>query len=115
MPRSHLSGAGLQACLLWLLLWPALTAGQEFALTLTGDSIITQRLSVYEADPKFMAAVSAVRDGNAAFTNLEMLFHNYEPPPSAQSGGTWMAADPALFKELRWIGFTLFEIGRAHV
>ena len=89
-------------------------AAQDFTLTLTGDSIITQRLSVYQRDPKFMAAVNAVREGDAAFTNLEILFHNYEPPPAAQSGGTWLRADPALFKELQWIGFNLFAAANNH-
>lgn len=87
---------------------------QEFTLTLTGDSIITQRLSVYQRDVKFMAAVNAVRDGDAAFTNLEILFHNYESPPAAQSGGTWLRAEPSLFHELQWIGFNLFAAANNH-
>ncbi len=87
---------------------------QDFTLTLTGDSIITQRLSVYERDPKFTAAVNAVREGDARFTNLEILFHNYDAPPSAQSGGTWLAAEPSLFKELQWIGFNLFATANNH-
>lgn len=90
------------------------TLAQDFTLTLTGDSIITQRLSVYEQDPKFMAVVNAVREGDARFTNLEILFHNYEAPPSAQSGGTWLAAEPSLFKELQWIGFNLFATANNH-
>lgn len=89
-------------------------AAQDFSLTLTGDSIITQRLSIYQPDPRFMAAVNAVREGDAAFTNLEILFHNYEAPPSAQSGGTWLRAEPFLFKELQWIGFNLFGAANNH-
>ena len=42
-------------------------AAQDFTLTLTGDSIITQRLAVYQRDARFLAAVSAVREGDAAF------------------------------------------------
>lgn len=87
---------------------------QEFSLTLSGDSIITQRLSVYQRDGRFMAAVNAVREGDAAFTNLEILFHNYEPPPAAQSGGTWLRAEPSLFRELQWIGFNLFATANNH-
>lgn len=97
----------------WLCAAPC-GAAQEFTLTLTGDSIITQRLRVYARDARFMAAVNAVREGDAAFTNLEILFHNYESPPAAQSGGTWLRADPALFRELEWIGFNLFAAANNH-
>ncbi len=37
-----------------------------------------------------------------AFTNLEMLFHDYQPYPMHESGGTYMRAEPALLKELVW-------------
>ncbi len=97
-----------------LLCFSALGAAQDFALTLTGDSIITQRLSAYQQNPKFMAVVNAVREGDAAFTNLEILFHQYEAPPAAQSGGTWLAAEPYLFKELQWMGFNLFATANNH-
>ncbi len=108
-----LRGAACFLCA-WLGLGTAFLPAQDFALTLTGDSIITQRLSVYQQDPKFMAVLNAVRDGDAAFTNLEILFHNFDVPPSAQSGGTWMAAEPYLFKELQWIGFNLFAAANNH-
>jgi poly-gamma-glutamate synthesis protein (capsule biosynthesis protein) len=97
-----------------LLAVPRYAGAQDFAVTLTGDSIITQRLSVYQREARFMEAVNAVRDGDVAFTNLEILFHNYEAPPAAQSGGTWLRAEPALFKELQWIGFNLFGAANNH-
>ena len=97
-----------------LAVFPRSASAQDFAVTLTGDSIITQRLSVYQRDPKFMSVVDAVRNGDAAFTNLEILFHNDEAPPAAQSGGTWLRADPTLFKELQWIGFNLFAAANNH-
>jgi poly-gamma-glutamate synthesis protein (capsule biosynthesis protein) len=93
---------------------PRTGCAQGFAVTLTGDSIITQRLSVHQPDAKFMSVVNAVRDGDVAFTNLEILFHNYEAPPAAQSGGTWLRAEPALFKDLQWIGFNLFGAANNH-
>jgi poly-gamma-glutamate synthesis protein (capsule biosynthesis protein) len=61
-----------------------------------------------------MTVVNAVHEGDAAFTNLEILFQNYEAPPSAQSGGTWLRAEPYLFKELQWIGFNLFATANNH-
>ena len=50
----------------------------DVAFALTGDSIITRRLSVY-AEPAFMRIINLIRGADVAFTNLEMLFHDYEP------------------------------------
>ncbi|MEZ5288178.1 MAG: CapA family protein [Vicinamibacterales bacterium] len=80
-------------------------------LALTGDSIIVQPLSPH-VEPEFTRLIDLVRGADAAFTNLEMLFHDYEPYPSTQSGGTYMRADPALAKEIVWAGFDL--VGQAN-
>src|SRR2546427_7575109 len=74
---------------------------------LTGDSIITRRLSVYQ-EPEFTGLIDLVRGADVAFTNLEMLFHDYESYPMNESGGAWMRADPALAREGSWAGFDLF-------
>ncbi len=84
---------------------------QGFSLALTGDSIITRRLSVY-AEPAFTRIIELVRGADAAFTNLEMLFHDYEPYASAASGGTYMRAEPSLMKDIVWAGFDM--VGRAN-
>ena len=84
---------------------------QDFVLALAGDSIITRRLSVY-SEPAFTRVIELIRGADAAFTNLEMLFHDYEPYASAASGGTYMRADPALMKDIVWAGFDM--VGRAN-
>ena len=66
----------------------------DFSFALTGDSIITRKLSVYN-EPAFMRIIELVRGADVAFTNLEMLFHDYEPYAAAASGGTYMRAEPA--------------------
>ena len=86
-----------------------LTADEEFTMALTGDSIITRRLSVYE-EPEFLQMIELLRTADMAFTNLEMVFHNYEPYPMAESGGTWMRADPALAKDLSWAGIGIVKL-----
>jgi poly-gamma-glutamate synthesis protein (capsule biosynthesis protein) len=43
-----------------------------------------------------------------------MLFHDYEPYPSTQSGGTYMRADPALAKEIVWAGFDMVARANNH-
>jgi len=84
-----------------------------FTMALTGDSIITRRLSVYE-EPEFLKMVELIRSADVAFTNLEMLFHDYEPFPMHQSGGTYMRAESALAKELAWAGFDMVSRANNH-
>src|SRR5207245_3787228 len=76
-------------------------------------SIITMKLSIH-TDPQFTKMIDLIRGADAAFTNLEMLFHDYEPYPSTQSGGTYMRADPALAKELVWAGFDMVARANNH-
>jgi poly-gamma-glutamate synthesis protein (capsule biosynthesis protein) len=92
---------------------PASSPAAGFTLALTGDSIITRRLSVYD-EPAFRRLIDIVRGADAAFTNLEMLFHDYEPYPMNESGGTYMRAEPALVKELVWAGFDLVSRANNH-
>lgn len=82
-------------------------------LALTGDSIITRRISVY-TEPAFTRLIALVRGADAAFTNIEMLFHDYEMFPMNESGGTYMRAEPALAKELAWAGFDLGSLANNH-
>lgn len=84
-----------------------------FAMALTGDSIITRRISVY-TEPAHTKLFDLVRGADASFTNLEMLFHDYEPYPMNESGGTYMRAEPALLKELVWAGFDMVSMANNH-
>ncbi len=89
------------------------TAAEPFAMALTGDSIITRKLSVYD-EPEYLRMIELIRSADVAFTNLEMLFHDYEPYPMAESGGTWMRADPALADDLAWAGFDMVSRANNH-
>ncbi|MEW6319544.1 MAG: CapA family protein [Acidobacteriota bacterium] len=96
--------------------WSSLSAQpapSSFTMALTGDSIITRRLSVH-AEPAFTKMIELIRGADAAFTNLEMLFHDYEPYAMNESGGTYMRAEPALAKELAWAGFDLVARANNH-
>ncbi|MGH7428231.1 MAG: CapA family protein, partial [Candidatus Methylomirabilaceae bacterium] len=84
-----------------------------FTLALAGDAIITRRLSPYR-EPEFVRLIDLIRGADAAFTNLEMLFHDYEPYPMHESGGTYMRAEPALAAELVWAGFDLVSLANNH-
>jgi poly-gamma-glutamate capsule biosynthesis protein CapA/YwtB (metallophosphatase superfamily) len=58
--------------------------------------------------------IDLIRGADVACTNLEMLFHNYEPYPSTESGGTYMRADPSMAKELVWAGFDMVARANNH-
>ena len=85
----------------------------RFTMALTGDSIITRRLSVF-TEPEHTRLFDLVRGADAAFTNLEMLFHDYEPYPMNERGGTYMRAEPSLLKELVWAGFDMVSRANNH-
>jgi poly-gamma-glutamate capsule biosynthesis protein CapA/YwtB (metallophosphatase superfamily) len=84
-----------------------------FTMALTGDSLITMKLSVH-TDPAFLEMIDVIRGADVAFTNLEMLLHDYEVFPSTQSGGTYMRADPSIAKELVWAGFDMVARANNH-
>jgi poly-gamma-glutamate synthesis protein (capsule biosynthesis protein) len=88
-------------------------ADKPFSMALTGDSIITRPLSVY-GEPEFLEMIELIRGADVAFTNLEMLFHDYEPYPMATSGGTYMRGDPVLAEELAWAGFDMVARANNH-
>jgi poly-gamma-glutamate capsule biosynthesis protein CapA/YwtB (metallophosphatase superfamily) len=85
----------------------------EMSFALTGDSIITRKLSVYD-EPAFLRVINLIRSADVAFTNLEMLFHDYEPYAMSASGGTYMRAEPALVNELVWAGFDMVARANNH-
>lgn len=105
---------------LCLISWPTSPAAAQparnedsYTMALTGDSIITRRLSVYE-EPEFLEMIGLIRGADVAFTNIEMLFHNYETYPMSQSGGTYMRAEPELVRELVWAGFDIGSLANNH-
>jgi len=110
MPRRAI----LVALAVAVLATPALTQSPpSFTMALTGDSIITRRISVY-TEPAHTRLFDLIRGADASFTNLEMLFHDYEPYAMNESGGTYMRAEPPLLKELVWAGFDLVSMANNH-
>jgi len=82
-------------------------------MALVGDAIITRPFSQYK-EPEFTRMIELLRDADVSFANLEMLFHDYEPYPMHESGGTWMRAEPALAKQLTWAGIDIVGMANNH-
>jgi len=86
----------------------------RLTFALTGDAIISQRLSPF-TEPEYLRMIEIIRSADLAFTNLEVLFHNYEEGyPATHSGGTWMAAEPYIAGELVWAGFDMVSRANNH-
>lgn len=86
----------------------------SMTFALTGDAIITRRLSPF-GEPEYARMLEVIRSADLAFTNLEVLFHDFsEGYPATHSGGTWMAAEPYLAGELVWAGFDMVSRANNH-
>lgn len=81
--------------------------------TAVGDAIATQNFSVYQEE-NFERLIEIIRDQDVSFVNLEVLLHDYEGYPAAQSGGTYMRAPPSVADDLDSAGFDLFSAATNH-
>ncbi|MGE0556314.1 MAG: CapA family protein [Gemmatimonadales bacterium] len=85
----------------------------SFSIALTGDAIITRPMSGYQ-EPAFLRLIDLLRGQDAAFTNLEVNLHDYEPHPMVESGGLHLRAAPEMARELAWAGFRLASFANNH-
>ena len=82
-------------------------------MAITGESLITQGLSVFREE-RFLKLRDLLQSADVGFTNIEVLFNNYEDPPAYLSGGTYMRCDPRFAKDLQWLGLNLFACANNH-
>lgn len=87
----------------------------NMTFSLAGDAIITRAMQPFN-EPEFLRLRELVQGSTAGFVNLEVLFHDYEDDaiPAANSGGTYMRADPRLAEELVWFGFDMVSLSNNH-
>jgi len=83
------------------------------SIVATGDSLATMRLSVYDEE-SYLSMLRILRSPDVSFTNLEMLLGNFESAPAAESGGTYVMAEPFMAEELKWMGFNLYARANNH-
>src|ERR1035441_4724867 len=90
-------------------------SSDEFNLTMVGDSEILTPAVVHQNNPRFMAIANAVRQGDAAFTNVEEPYPlSKKAYPAGQPRNQWHTTSPAMLKQLQWIGFNLFGAANNH-
>lgn len=88
-------------------------SSNNLTLALTGDSMITRRV-VPTRDPRARAVIEHIRSADIAFTNFESLPNDFRGDPSAQSGGTHMAAHGWTIDEIADMGFDLVGAATNH-
>lgn len=88
---------------------------KELSLVATGDSLITMKQSIH-SESQFLRLLEIIRGVDVAFTNLEMLLHDYDEDcyPAAECGGTYTRAPPQILDELLWMGFDIFSTANNH-
>ena len=65
-------------------------------------------------EERFLKLRDLLLSADVGFTNLEVLFNNYEDPPAYLSGGTYMRCDPRFAKDLQWLGLNLIACANNH-
>jgi len=81
-------------------------------IALTGESMITRALRPF-TEPAFLALRSLLTSADVAFTNGEMLFHDFEGSPAHRSA-TWMRCHPRFIEDLIWLGVSLVNTAHNH-
>ena len=59
-------------------------------------------------EPEYLALVRRIQKTALAFTNFEMLVHNFEYGPAPMNGGMYLQAYPFVLEEMKWMGFGIF-------
>jgi poly-gamma-glutamate capsule biosynthesis protein CapA/YwtB (metallophosphatase superfamily) len=65
-------------------------------------------------EPNYLKLVDLIRGADARYVHLEMLFHNYEHPPTDKRVGTYMRCDPKFIADLQWMGFQMMSVASNH-
>lgn len=88
-------------------------AEQTTRIALTGDSIITRRVST-SGDPATRALIGALGAADVAFTNLEVIPNDFRGYPAQESGGSHFATHSWVIDDLVAMGFDLFACAHNH-
>jgi poly-gamma-glutamate synthesis protein (capsule biosynthesis protein) len=91
-----------------------MTSGR-LAIALTGDSIVTRSLSMFNEEP-YLRMRDILKSADVVFTNFEANVHPYLDDPHAQrdGGGTYVTTEPRLLADLKWMGVNLVSCGSSH-
>jgi poly-gamma-glutamate synthesis protein (capsule biosynthesis protein) len=85
------------------------------SIALTGDTVLTRRLSMYRED-RFLGLRDILHSADAVFTNFDSNVHSYLDDPHQQrpSTGSYVTTEPRLLDELNWLNVNLIACGSTH-
>lgn len=87
--------------------------GGEIVLALTGDTLLTRRLSPFRED-RFLQLREILRAADVVYTNFESSAHENGDGTPTLGEGTYMTTEPRLLDDLKWLGFNLVSAANNH-
>lgn len=86
----------------------------KFSVAATGDSLIFQKLSIFEEEA-FLQVRDIIKDSNVAFNNFETITPKEKGYPRHKTDPTaWMRSPEYVVEELKWMGFNLISLANNH-
>ncbi|MFC2007231.1 CapA family protein [Chloroflexota bacterium] len=87
---------------------------KNITMALTGDIMLTRRLSVFTED-RFLQLREHLRNADVAFANLEGCVRKYDEGSPTVSSGTFITTEPKLLDDIKWLGINLLSCANNHV
>ena len=84
----------------------------DVVMAFGGEAMISRALKPFREE-RFLALRELLHSADVRFVNGEMLFHNYEDPPTYLSQ-TYMRCDPRFIADLQWFGVNLLSCANNH-
>lgn len=85
-------------------------------VVIAGECMISRPFSMHD-DNRSMGVVELLRGSDVTYAHLEMNFAGFDEtdwPAKADGIGSYMIADPAIARELRWAGIDVMSIAHNH-
>jgi poly-gamma-glutamate synthesis protein (capsule biosynthesis protein) len=92
-----------------------MTDGTRQTIALLGDIMMTRSVSVFR-EPEYLKMREMLNAADAVFANFESCVHPYLEDPHQQrlEGGSYVTTEPALLKDLKWLGVNMVACGSGH-
>lgn len=85
----------------------------NFTLALTGDTMLSRRLTPFTED-RYLAVRDILRNADVAFTNMEATVRRPHEGVHDLSEGTLMTTPPHLLDDLKWMGIDFVSCANNH-
>src|SRR6478672_12225196 len=84
-------------------------------IALLGDIMMTRSVSVFR-EPEYLEMRDMLNAADAVFANFEACAHPYLEDAHQQrlEGGSYVTTEPALLKDLKWLGVNMVAAGSGH-